>query len=106
MFKVGNISNQIDIGGETWIYISALDSFKEPDSFVKLVKLYQSRLCGKIVAVSGNMQYTIDNDPLNLIFQWDDCFGITVVVPNEIDISVAEKTLSNICDELNEQEKS
>ena len=99
MFKIDNISK------ERWVYISAKDSFYEPDAFIKFVKEYQSKIAGRIISIADQTQYSVENDPLRLVFQWDDCFGITVVVPTEVDIIVAEKALSYICDVLNSQEK-
>jgi len=99
VFKIDSISK------ERWIFISAKNSFYEPDAFIKFVKEYQSKLAGRIISISDQTQYSIENDPLRLVFQWDDCFGITVVVPAEVDIMAAEKALSYICDELNSQEK-
>ena len=97
MYKIINISK------DRWIFISAEFSTDEPDSFINLVKEYQSHVSGQIVKVSDDMQYSINNDPLSLIFQWDSLFGITVIVPDEIDISIAEKTMNHICDKLNNQ---
>jgi hypothetical protein len=84
-----------------WIFISAKDSFYFPDAFIELVKKYQSLLSGKVIAGREDMQYIIDNDPLNLIFQWDDLFGIVIIVPSKTNIDKAKETISNICDELN-----
>jgi hypothetical protein len=89
------------VTSERWIYILGKDSLEEPDSFVKLVKEYSFQLSGTVKAVSEATQYIIDNDPLNLMFQWDSCFGITVVVPEKTDIKLAEKTMQELCDKLN-----
>ena len=91
----------ITVDRERWIFISADFSTEDPNSFIKLVKEYQSQCDGKVCKVSDNTQYSIDCDPLNLIFQWDSCFGITVVVPHRTDIAIAEKTLKDLCDKLN-----
>ena len=87
---------------ERWIYISfdEWDS-KEPDSFVRLIKAYKDKLSGKIVAASEEMQYKIDNDDLGLMFQWDGCFGMTVVVPDKTDLIKAYNTLVELCETLN-----
>lgn len=87
---------------ERWIYIS-FDKWdmEEPDSFIKLVKAYENQLGGKIVKGSEDMQYKIDNDPLGLVFQWDGCFGNTVVVPNTSNLMKAYNTLLNLCESLN-----
>lgn len=87
---------------ERWIYIS-FDKWdcEEPDSFVRLVKAYRDKLSGKIVPVSEEMQYKIDNDDSGLIFQWDSCFGITVVVPDRTDLTMAYNTLVELCESFN-----
>ena len=97
MYQISHISKEI------WIFISAEFSTNEPDSFIDFVKEYQSQVSGQIVEVSNNMQYSIDKDPLSLIFQWDSLFGITVIVPHETALETAEKTLRHICDLLNNQ---
>jgi hypothetical protein len=104
MYKLESISK------ERWIYISGEDSFYESDEFVALVKEYRSQIGGELIAVSDDIQYKIVNDPLKLIFQWDSCFGIAVVVPHQTDIAAAEKAMRYLCDSLNnkhtEQKKS
>ena len=97
MYKLNSVSN------DRWIFISGQDSFDEPDVFIELVKEYQSHLSGTIKAVSDKMQYAIDNDPLKFIFQWDSCFGITVIVPTETDIANAENVIRELCERLNQQ---
>ena len=67
---------------ERWIFIFC-DYPGEPDEFVALLKAYRDMVHGKIRAISDSMQYKVDNDELGLIFQWDDCFGITVIVPSQ-----------------------
>lgn len=91
------------ISADRWIWIAGEDSFDEPSEFVEFVKEYQAHLSGEIYKVSNDMQYGIDNDPLNLIFQWDSNFGITVIVPEETDISTAENALREICNKLNQK---
>ena len=97
MYKVGLTSK------ERWIFVSSENSFDDPSEFIELVKVYQSHLSGTIQAVSDKMQYIVDNDPLRLIFQWDSCFGITVVVPTEIDIANAEKAIKGLCKKINQK---
>ena len=46
------------------------------------------------------MQYKIDNDELGLIFQWDDCFGITVIVPQSTDLDKAYTTMKSLCETI------
>ena len=54
---------------------------------------------GKL-AISDSMQYKVDNDELGLIFQWDDCFGITVIVPKSTDLDKAYNTLKGLCESI------
>ena len=72
---------------ERWIFIFC-DYPGEPDEFVVLLKAYRDMVHGKIRAISDSMQYKVDNDELGLIFQWDDCFGITVIVPKSTDLDI------------------
>lgn len=96
MYKVYNITS------DRWIFISCEDT-NEPDEFVALVKEYSLNVSGSVKAYSEKTQYIIDKDPLKLIFQWDDLFGITVIVPDKTDIKLAEKTLIDLCESLNQK---
>lgn len=84
---------------ERWIFIFS-DYPDEPDEFVALVKAYSNMVHGKITEVSESMQYKIDNDELGLIFQWDDCFGITVIAPQFTDLDRAYETLKRLCETI------
>ncbi|MDR2903227.1 MAG: hypothetical protein LBU77_01785 [Clostridiales bacterium] len=97
MYKVESISH------DRWIFISSENSLHDPDEFIALIKEYQLQIGGEIVAVSEDTQYALTNDPLQLVFQWDSLFGITVVVPDETDIVFAEKTMHLLCDHLNKK---
>ena len=33
-------------------------------------------------------------------FQWDDCFGITVIVPKSTDLDKAYNTLKDLCENI------
>lgn len=81
---------------ERWIFIIS-DNIDKPDEFIALVKAYRDKLNGKIIEISDMMQYKIDNDELGLIFQWDDCFGITVVVPKPTELDTAYAVLKRLC---------
>ena len=94
MLKISSIS------ADRRIFISCNDYY-EPNEYVEFVKSYQRKLSGKIFAVSKDCQHGIDNDPYKLIFQWDDLFGITVVVPIEADINEVASMLEKLCDEIN-----
>ncbi len=75
------------------------------DCFAKFLKAYQHKIQGKVLSV-GDVQYKIQNDPLNLIFQWDSCFGGVVIPDKTADISVVMSTLKRLCTELNQQKDS
>ena len=70
---------------ENWITITSNDEFdfEEPDSFVYLLKKIREEINGKIESV-GDMQYSINGDGLGLIYQWDSCFGISVIYPENV----------------------
>lgn len=69
-------------------------------SLLLLLKAYRDMVHGKIRAISDLMQYKVDNDELGLIFQWDDCFGITVIVPKSTDLDKAYNTLKGLCESI------
>lgn len=69
---------------ERWIFLYADEwDIEETDSFVYLVKKIRDDLQGKVID-KGMTTYSIDNDPLQLVFQWDSLFGITVVYPSNV----------------------
>lgn len=78
-YRISNINDS-----DGWIFISATDSFDEPTAFVEMVKKIAESVNGKISSV-GNTQYRITNIPYDLIFQWDDLFGIVVINGNIAD---------------------
>ena len=88
---------------ERWIYIFEDYSTDEPDYFMRLVKAYQHELAGKIIKITDNTQYKIDNDPLELVFQWDSCFGNTVIVPRKSNLNEAYILLIKLCEKLNSE---
>lgn len=88
---------------DRWVFIFAEDSMETPDTFVEFVKEYETQLSGNIFKAPGDVRYSIDNDPFHLVFQWDSLFGITVVVPEETDISTAENVLKHLCEKLNQR---
>ncbi len=61
---------------------------------------YPSEVHGKIREIPDLTQYKVDNDELGLIFQWDDCFGITVIVPKSTDLDKAYNTLKDLCENI------
>ena len=87
-----------------WIFISAENSTLESDSFVHLLKYIQEEISGKIVQTDKNdIQYQIVGDKMNLIYQWDSCFGISVIVPERINRKLAYQFLEVCCTKLNKQ---
>ena len=74
---------------DNWIFIKCNDedSLNDSTTFVYLLKAITKKLNDgkwkeKISSV-GNMRYKIKNDPLNLIYQWDDLFGIVFEYSND-----------------------
>lgn len=87
---------------ERYIFIRFDDwDCEEPDSFIRFLKAYKEKLSGKIIPLSNEMQYKIDTDHLGLIFQWDGCFGMSVIVPDTADFKEADCTLHTLCEFLN-----
>ena len=77
-----------------WIWLSCNeeDSLEDEEPFINLLKLIAKKLNAgqwknKICTTGGNMQFTIKNDPLNLVYQWDDLFGIVLIYPNNSNLS-------------------
>jgi len=71
-YKIGAVDEK-----EKWVFVSH-DDWDESDAFVNLVTAIQSDCNGKISNV-GDMQYKIEGSELDLLYQWDSCFGSTVV---------------------------
>lgn len=76
-YKILNINTK-----EHWITIISDDKFDhyEPDAFYSFLKIIKDDVNGIIV----DMQFSIKNDGIDLIYQWDSCFGITVIYPSKI----------------------
>jgi hypothetical protein len=78
-----------------WLYIKGYcDYWDYPNDFIELLNAYAEKLKSKVIAVSEYMQFSVQNDPLNLIFQWDTCFGITIDVPLKTDMNTAKNELN------------
>jgi hypothetical protein len=87
-----------------WISISAENSTLDSDSFVNLLKYIQEEIGGKIVQTDKNdIQYQIVGDKMHLIYQWDSCFGISVIVPERMNRELAYHFLEVCCTKLNKQ---
>ena len=87
----------LDINEGSWIFLHCNeDDLDTPDAFIELVKRAQKILGGKIINL-GEVRYRIENDNLNLIFQWDSCFGMVVEVPSSSSYEKAVQFLKSIC---------
>ena len=87
-YKIWNISKE-----DRWISIYCEGSSYEMDPFIDFVRMIIDDVGGN-VDEAGDCQYNIKNDGLGLIYQWDSCFGITVIYPKEISESQALEFLS------------
>jgi len=91
---------------DKWIFIicNEEDSINECEPFVALVKSIAQKWNngewqGKISSV-GETRYRINNDPLNLVYQWDDLFGIVFDCQNNINLDDIKSFIAdnyNIC---------
>lgn len=98
MFQI----NASEPNSDGWVFISCNDIW-EPDEFVVLVKEYQTQISGKKIKTVGVDQYRIKNDPHKLIFQYDDLFGIVVIIPKKTNRVKAFETLQKLCKTVNEK---
>lgn len=74
---------------DRWLFVSSNDDdINETDSFVFLLKSIAAQTNGKIREI-GDFQYTIEDDPLQLIYQWDSLFGIAVICPESVSVEQA-----------------
>lgn len=79
---------------ERWIYIyDECSPYNESDDFVELISKINKHLNGKIYSV-GWQRYKIDNDPFELIYQWDDLFGIVVIYKRNSELNEVVEFLS------------
>ncbi len=92
-FKISAISEK-----SRWIHIQDNSDGDEYSSFVYLVKYLQGK--GKLLCV-GEVQYRIEEDPFELVYQWDSCFGIVVIYKHKDDIDSVLSFLQRHIDELN-----
>ncbi|MBQ8210087.1 MAG: hypothetical protein IJZ35_05855 [Clostridia bacterium] len=70
---------------DKWIFVQCNeeDSILDYEPFDALVKSIakkwnNNQYDGNITSI-GNTQYKIKNDPMDLIYQWDDLFGIVLI---------------------------
>lgn len=79
-----------------WIYVEDMYSlYNEADAFIHLIKAVSKRNGGNIINV-GEMQYRISNDKFNLIYQWDDLFGIVILYKDSEIVEEVIAYLENI----------
>jgi len=84
-----------DSESEKWIFIKCIeeDSMFEFEPFVELIKSIARKWNNNewqgTISCVGDIRYKIKNDPLNLIYQWDDLFGIVFDYQNS-------KSLENV----------
>lgn len=74
---------------EGWVYINDVADnlcFEEPDSFIHLVRLFKASFGGTVIEV-GDVQCTVSGMPIRLVFQWDDLFGIVIIVDKSEDMN-------------------
>ena len=83
------------------IYIKH-DYRDELDGFIMLLKSIEGDLNGRIIQMDGDdVRYTIQNDPYNLVFQWDVRSGTAVIVPPGQDMEAVVSMLEYHFDKLN-----
>ena len=83
---------------EQWIHISSDSDMdcEEPDAFVYFLKNVATDIGGKIYSV-GDMQYKVDADRLDLVFQWDGVFGISIIYPAKENLEQVIEFLQQYC---------
>ena len=79
-----------------WIYVEDKYSlYNESDAFIHLVKAVSERNGGNSINV-GEMQYRIANDKFDLIYQWDDLFGIVILYKDSDKVEEVIADLENV----------
>ena len=83
---------------EQWIHISSDSGVdcEEPEAFIYFLKKIATDIGGKIFSV-GDIQYKIDTDSLNLVFQWDGVFGISIIYPIKDSLEQVVTFLKQYC---------
>ena len=70
---------------DRWIYIKCKDfDFEDETAFIYFVKLIQNKYPEKLVSV-GECRYRFEKSKMDLIYQWDDLFGIVIEYPKGIE---------------------
>ena len=95
-YKIADISE-----ADKWIYIESNkeDSINESEVFVELVKSIaikwnNNEWAGKIYSI-GEIRYKVKNDPLNLVYQWDDLYGIVFEYKDGISLDMIKSFISD-----------
>ncbi len=82
------------------IYIKH-DYRDELDGFIMLLKSIEGDVGGRIIQMDGDdVKYMIQNDPYDLVFQWDTKSGTAVIVPNIEDVEAVAGMLEYHFDKL------
>ena len=86
---------------DNWIFIKH-DYRDELDGFIMLLKSIEGDVGGRIIQMDGDViQYTIQNDPYNLVFRWDVNYGTAVIVPDVSGVDAVVAMLEYHFDKLN-----
>lgn len=92
-YKIASINHS-----EKWIYIYDENTKHcEYDGFVNLVNRICNACNGEIISV-GEIQYQIIGDKFDLMYKWDDLFGIVVIYSNEIHLNDIIKYIETFLD--------
>ena len=79
-YKIGQISKP-----DRWIFIDYENAIYEIDGFVELIKKISNDYNGKIISI-GDTRYKIIGAELDLIYQYDDLFGMIIEYPDNLNI--------------------
>ena len=100
-YKIASVSES-----DRWIFINCNeeDSLTESEPFVEVVKQIAKKWNdnewqGKIFSVD-EMRYKVKNDPVDLVYQWDDLFGIVFEYKNNTKLDEVKSFIAdnyNIC---------
>lgn len=75
-----------------WIYINCneANSLLESEPFVELLKSiamkWNNNEWQENIYSAGEMRYKVKNDPFDLVYQWDDLFGIVFEYKNSANL--------------------
>lgn len=87
-FKVWNVDEK-----SRWIFIkSDCAEGEDIDMFIYFLNYIKDNCNGRISEV-GEMRYRISGDKMDLVYQWDNCFGIVVEYSENITIKAVNRYL-------------